>query len=441
MDVDHGEPAAVPARVRRVLVVCAAALLAATVIGLVLLWPRGEAPRAGAAAGAEGLGLVGDTVRGTVELVTSDCVSSGDVPPCRAVVVRLDEGPDEGDVVALGTAAGTASLDPPPAAGDRLVLARQPDVPQESRYQVVERVRDAPLLLLGVLFAVAVVALGRWRGLAALLGLAVSLGVVVGFVLPALVRGSDPLAVASVGGTAVLLVVMYLAHGVTLRTTTAVLGTAAALVLTVVLARVFVAAASLSGLTSDEAVFVRAVFGEVDLRGLLLAGVVIGALGVLDDVTVTQVSAVHEVRRAAPLLPRREVLAAGMRVGRDHVAATVNTLVLAYAGASLPLLLVFAGSGAGLGEGLTSEAVAQEVVRTLCGSIGLVAAVPLTTALAALTLPPTRPAAGPPDEAAGGAAGGVGRAPDDDQPDDDQPDDDEEEARWQRWTRGGSRDT
>jgi hypothetical protein len=172
-------------------------------------------------------------------------------------------------------------------------------------------------------------------------------------------------------------------------------GTGLALLLIVGLSSVFVRVASLTGVTSDEAVYVRTLFGQVDLRGLLLAGIVIGALGILDDVTVTQVSIVWELRNADPTMSTSTLYAAALRVGRDHIASTVNTLLLAYAGASMPLLVIFATSGDGIVGTVTSAAVAEEVVRTLVGSIGLVAAVPLTTALAAAMCPPSSAAGAP----------------------------------------------
>jgi uncharacterized membrane protein len=165
-------------------------------------------------------------------------------------------------------------------------------------------------------------------------------------------------------------------------------GTGAALLLTILLATVFVEWAGLSGVTSDDASFVQATFGNVDLQGLLLAGIVIGALGILDDVTVTQVSAVYELRAADPAMSRRSLYAAALRVGRDHISSLVNTLLLAYAGASMPLLVIFSTSGVGLTDTLTNGVVAEEVVRTLVGSVGLISAVPITTALAAVMCPP-----------------------------------------------------
>jgi len=252
-------------------------------------------------------------------------------------------------------------------------------------YYLADYQRKVPLLMLGLLFAVAVVGLARWRGAAALLGLAVSLLVIVRFVLPAILAGSSPLAVSLVGASVIAILIIYLAHGVNIRTTAAVLGTLCALAVTALLAVVFVAATRLTGLSSEEGTYLRGVLGtKVNLQGLLLGGIVIGALGVLNDVTVTQAAAVWEIYQANPTMAPRDLYRSAMRIGRDHIASTVDTLVLAYAGAALPLFVVFTIAGRRLIELLSGEIVAEELVKTLVGSLGLVASVPITTALACL---------------------------------------------------------
>lgn len=175
---------------------------------------------------------------------------------------------------------------------------------------------------------------------------------------------------------------IYLAHGVSDRTTVALVGTIASLLLTAALGAAFGAAAHLSGLASEESLNLLTFAPELDFRGLLLAATIIGALGVLDDVTITQVSAVWELHDSDPRVGARGLYSAGIRIGRDHIASTVNTLVLAYTAAALPTLLLFSESGLAMGEVLTTETLAVEIVQTLVGSIGLVASVPLTTALA-----------------------------------------------------------
>jgi len=171
-----------------------------------------------------------------------------------------------------------------------------------------------------------------------------------------------------------------------MNSTIALAGTLVSLAVTCGLALVMASLTQLSGLASDEAQALRVTADALDLRGLLVAGIVVGALGVLDDVTVSQVSIVAALRRANPSLGARQLYAEATKVGRDHVASAVNTLALAYAGASLPLLLFFAEGGQPTGRIVTGELVAVEIVRMLVGSIGLVLSVPVTTWLAAVVL-------------------------------------------------------
>jgi len=372
-------------RGRRVLAFAVVLLVLTTLVGLVLLRPTGvesaDVPESG------------DRVRGTVTTASTAPCSDGSpeapgaaaVELCVELTVRIDEGPDAGQTVRqTGGDNATGRLAP----GDGVVLAADPSAAGvQERYQLTDSQRGRSLTALAALFAVAVLALGRLRGLLALLGLALSSLVLVAWLVPALLAGRPPVLTAIVGASAVMLSVLLLAHGPSVRTATAIVGTAASLLLTLGLAVAFVELSSLTGLTSEEATFVQAIFGGLDVRGLLLAGIVIGAVGILDDVTVTQVSAVYEIRAANPTMPVRQLYRAGLRVGRDHVAALVNTLLLAYAGASLPLLVIFTTSGQGLIGTLTNGVVAEEIVRTLVGSIGLVSAVPITTALAALACP------------------------------------------------------
>ncbi|MBK9180052.1 MAG: YibE/F family protein [Acidimicrobiales bacterium] len=388
---DGHEPELAPSAARRALLVAAAAVGALTLLGLVLLWPRGEAD-----ADLGELGFPAQLVDATVTSVREGpCqgTAPSDGVVCDEIEARITNGPTEGDVAAFELAPGASN--PGLAAGDRIVLGYAPDADPGFQYYFADFQRRGPLVALAVIFAVAVVVLGRWQGLRALAGLALSLLVLVAFTLPALLEGDSPLAVALVSASAVAFLALYLAHGVNTRTTTALLGTFLSLALTGLLGLVFVSLARFTGLGDEEAIYLQVSSDQIDLRGLLLAGIVIGSLGVLDDVTVTQVSAVWELRRASPGLGARQLYRSALRIGRDHISSTVNTLVLAYAGASLPLLLLFTQASRPLGEIITGEVVAVEVVRTLVGSIGLVAAVPITTGLAALVLAGRRPASAP----------------------------------------------
>ena len=253
----------------------------------------------------------------------------------------------------------------------------------EVMYQVMDVRRDGPLLWLLALFVTAVVGFGRWQGVRALAGLALTFVLILTFIIPAILVGANPIAVTLIGAVPIMILTLYLSHGFNPKTTAAVIGTATALAITGALAWSFANLASLTGYTSEEARLLSLEVGGLNLQGLLLAGIILGGLGVLDDVTMSQSSTVFALRRAAPAATFRELFTNALSVGRDHVAATVNTLFLAYAGASLPLLILFVIGGQGWGSLVTSELVAVEIVRTLVGSVGLIAAVPITTALAA----------------------------------------------------------
>jgi uncharacterized membrane protein len=365
---------------RRILVSAAVAVAAFAVVGLVLFWPSGDALLR-----TDALGFA-SRVDGEVTAAAIESCSYAPELRCDVITIRVMSGDGEGDTARLefglddGSPVPAATLRP----GDDVVLNDAgASVPTEIRYSFADFQRKTPIVVLALVFVVAVIAVGRWRGLLAVVGLVLSLGVVLGFVLPALLRGSSPVGVALTGAALIALLALYLAHGVNERTTVALLGTVASLALTAVLAAAFSATTKLTGLASEEALNLRAFAPELDFRGLLLAAVIIGSLGVLDDVTVTQVSAINELHRADERASFGSLYAAGIRIGRDHIASATNTLVLAYTAAALPLLLLFSQSGLGWVEVLTSERVAIEVVQTLVGSIGLVASVPITTALAA----------------------------------------------------------
>ena len=269
------------------------------------------------------------------------------------------------------------------APGDRVLLTRV-DGPAGPTYLIVDRVRTAPLMVLGLAFAVLVVVVGRWRGLWSLVGLAASALVLMRFVIPAILSGWEPVVATLIGAVVILLTTLVLAHGVNWKTGAALAGTACSLMAAITIAALGVEFANLTGFADEEAVTLQITSGgTIEARGILLSGIIIGALGVLDDVTTTQAATVFELRRANPLLGAAELTGRALNVGRDHIASTVNTLVLAYAGAALPLVVLLAAQPEPLDILLSRELIATEVVRTLAGSIGIIAAVPITTALAA----------------------------------------------------------
>lgn len=375
----HEEVSGLPSGLARVVVLVLVPFVLLTGVGLVLLWPTGQTPTIPANTFYEG----------TVQEVR-EC--DPPIETCGIAVVSVDEGPDAGTTSAVQLNIGPAT--PEFDSGTPVYLVKADGAPEGREYALVDIRRGQPLFILAALFAVAVVLLAGWKGVSALVGLGASLTILAVFVLPALLQGSPPLAVAAVGAATIAVVSMGFAHGLNVRTGIALVGTLIALTITALLGAVFTQVMNFTGIGSDDAAYLQAVAGTIDLRGLLLAGLVIGALGVLDDVTVTQAAAVWEVFGADRSVSLRDLFASGMRVGRDHVAATVNTLVLAYVGASLPLFLLITMSEASLVQSMTNEAIAAEIVRSLVGALGIVAAVPITTFLAAVVLVDARRRAG-----------------------------------------------
>jgi uncharacterized membrane protein len=246
-------------------------------------------------------------------------------------------------------------------------------------------VRLNSILWLTAMFAIAILVISRWKGFRSLLSMALSLWIIIGYIIPRILAGGDPLWVSISGSVVLLAVTLYLTYGWNLKTHAAVLSMIIVLLLTGTLAALFVLITKLTGAGDENALFLLQMLNtQINLRGLLLGGMIIGALGVLDDLVTTQASAVFELHHANPSLAVRPLFQAAMRIGQDHVAATVNTLVLAYAGASLPMLLMFSLGRGDYGTLANFQLVAEEIVRTLVGSLGLVAAVPLTTLIAIL---------------------------------------------------------
>lgn len=367
-------------RAPRTLVLAVVLAGAAAVLGTVAFWPRGDAPEPR----LRGSSHLDATVTRVDDRTCRDPDVGGRVP-CQVVEAELTSGPDRGDHVRVrATPPGAPDL----AVGDEVVLLDVATGPPRSRYSFVDLQRSTPMLWLLVAFVAVVVAYGRWQGVRALLGLGAVGLVLLAFLVPSLLRDQPVVPVVLAATVVAAFVALYLAHGINLGTTVALAGTVVALAVTTALAFGVAAAADLTGAADDRARSLRVTAEALDLRGLLVAGIVVGALGVLDDVTVSQVSIVSALRRADPMLSRRVLYRQASRMGRDHVASTVNTLVLAYAGASLPLLVLFAQGDQPVDRLLTNEVVAVEVVRMLVGSIGLVASVPATTALAAAVLGP-----------------------------------------------------
>jgi uncharacterized membrane protein len=367
----YGAVAPAPPRVRRTVAAIIIPMLIATLIGLIVFWPHGSAPHPG--------GQITE-VRGTVVTATPACAvgvapqAGGD---CGNATVKIG-----GQTVPATVPSGRTA--PAIKTGERVVLAvsEDPDT-HEKTYAVIDHDRGTQLIWLLIAFAAAIIMVGRWNGLASLGGLAFSFAILLLFILPAIERGESPLTVAIVGAAAIMFFVLYLTHGVSVPTSIAILGTLAALVLTGLLGLAVTEWMHLTGSGTEESVVLNTALPNVDLRGLLLAGIIIGTLGVLYDVTVTQTLTVAEIAAANPTVSGSYLYRRAMGIGRAHIGAAVNTIILAYAGASLPLLLLIVVSNPKPWDVLTNQAIAAEVVRSVIGTLGLIAAVPITTALSA----------------------------------------------------------
>lgn len=358
----HGGPTVASRGVKQLLGAVMAIFVVATVAGALTLWPRDAAPKQ--AWLDPGAALVAGTV---TEIVPIDGENGH-------LVVRLDSG-ETVDVPADPSAPLAEAR-----VGQRIqaiVLADQPGA------YFFDYERGVPLLLLALGFVAIVVAVARWKGVAALIGLATALSVVWIFTLPALAARRDPLLVALVTAAVVMFVVVYLAHGISVKTTTALLGTFVGIAAVATLAWWAIPASSLTPLQDETMGQLPAQFSGIDVRGILLCGMVLAGVGVLNDVTITQASAVWELRAAAPSADRRTVFGHALRIGRDHIASTVYTIAFAYVGTALAMLLLASRLDFTIAQLLTFNTIAQEIVATLVVSISLVATIPVTTALAA----------------------------------------------------------
>lgn len=365
----------------RALALTVGLLFTLTIAGLVALWP-GTPPQGSLSLGTPSL---------VATVVGSETVPCGPVSQhCRRLRIRLDEGPDGGRTRAITL--GPVELTADPAAGAKVRVSRNTVAPPAGamglaaeRYSFSDFDRRSPLLWLALAFAVLAVVLTRWRGVLAIVGVGVSILLITAVLIPALLAGSSPLLVSLVGALAVMFVTLGLTNGIGAQSLAAALGIALSLLLATGLGYLVLDLAHLDGRSSEFApVLNQASGGSLSLQGVVLAGMIVGALGVLADMGVSQASAVMALRRANPAYGMRQLYNGAFTVGRDHLSATIHTLVLAYVGATLPLLLILQSADINVGDALNTTDLAEPVVATLIGCIGLVAAVPLTTGLAAL---------------------------------------------------------
>jgi uncharacterized membrane protein len=396
-----GEAVEVSKFVRYVTFAVLVAVALVTAVGLVWLWP--DSAEVAESAERASYAVAGVSYeQGEVLTVSDGCADAaeGAQNACQQLGIGVRSGPDTGqyvDVTIRGTLANSGIR-----VGDDLELVGFPletaasDPSQASRsyelantYEVSGIVRHLPLALLALVFAAVVVGVGRLRGFFALIALGVAAWVLLGFVLPALVAGGPALAIGLVGSSAIMFVTLFFVHGPNMRTTSALIGTLAGILIISSVSWISVRVTRLSGLGDEASGLLSGMVSEIDFRGLLTCSILIAGLGVLNDVTITQASSVWELRAAAPHMSRREIYARAMRIGRDHIASTVYTVFFAYAGAALSVLILLYLYDRPVLSLLTQEDIAIEIVRTLAGSIGLVLSVPITTAVAAIFVPAT----------------------------------------------------
>jgi uncharacterized membrane protein len=373
----------------------------ATILGVWKLWPDpAQAPTVSdsAAFGAPGVTFPHARV-------------SSVQPACPLTKTNAGQGPDSGyrpsrtcgninvRLAGTGRAAGSGQVTvqvPPEVSrsglrtGDSVQLVRTPAGQGHStNYTYFTTDRHVSLFWFAAIFAVVVIAVARWRGLMALITLIFGAVVITRFMLPALLAGESGLWVAVAGSSAIMFVILYATHGPNLRTSAALAGTLLGIAITAGVGDYAIHANRLTGISDETGGTLSSFVTGLSFPGLLTCGLIVAGLGVLNDVTITQSSSVWELRSAAPEMPRRQVFTAAMRIGRDHIASTIYTIVFAYAGASMIVLLLLAIYNRPLLDLLSNEAIAEEVVRTLASALGLVLAVPITTAIAAAAASPS----------------------------------------------------
>lgn len=301
----------------------------------------------------------------------------------QKLIVKLTRGGMEGETITVENGTGASVFAQVYEEGDRLVLMRSKNLQEENIFSIVDRVRRPTLYALFALFVVVVLLVSRKKGLLSLLGMALSFFILFKLVLPMILLGYSPLWTVIAGSAIMIPTLFYLSHGIEHKTTVASLGTFLTLVFTGLLASIFVNVGRLTGLADEAATFLKSdTGGLIDFKGLLLGGILVSLLGILDDISISQASIVEELRDVKKNLSFSETFERAMKVGKDHIASLVNTLVLVYAGAALPLLLLFLDHSHNFTEILNYEYIAEEIIQTLIASIGLILTVPVTTLLA-----------------------------------------------------------
>jgi uncharacterized membrane protein len=255
----------------------------------------------------------------------------------------------------------------------------------QAEYQIIDFLRQDKLLILFVIFIVLTIIIGKVKGFTSLISMFFTFLIIFKIIIPYIYNGYNPILVIFLASLLIIPITFYLSHGFNKKATAALLSTIIILLLTGFLSTFFVKISRLSGFSSDEAGFLQAIrYGFLDMKNILIAGIIIGVLGVLDDVTISQVAIVEKLKIANPRYTKIHLYKQAMSIGQDHIASMINTLILVYTGAALPLLLLFMNSPQPFSLIVNSEIIAEEIIRTLVGSICLILAVPLSTYLAIL---------------------------------------------------------
>lgn len=304
--------------------------------------------------------------------------------PYQVLELKILTGPEKGQLLKLETSQAQ-NTDLAYQVGNKVFINTSIGPDGKVATVIADFVRTDTLINLGLLFVLLVIVVSRWRGLLSLLAMILSFVVIFTITLPLIMQGWHPVLVSALTATLIIPISFYFSHGFNRKTHLAIIGTVISLILTSLLAWFFIAQAKLTGFASEEAGFLNVEKqGMINIKNLILAGVIVGSLGILDDVTVSQASVIEQLKQSNPKLGFNELFTRAMKVGQDHISSMVNTLVLVYTGASLPLLLLFINNPHAINEIVNYEIVAEEIIKTLVGSIGLIFAAPVTTALAAL---------------------------------------------------------
>jgi len=394
----HDEPILQdPKRRRRASIILWALLApigALALVMVIILWPQGNYDKFALDGNMDTAGGATMATGTVMRSGTEQCPSSkgledvgGKVLDCNVTYVMPDSG---GAEIQLEIPAEMLqSRDARPGDNLRYLDLSKVDTTSGSPYVFVDFVRTLPMALLAIAYGVVVVLVAGWRGARAVIGLIGGIAFMIFFMVPALIEGGNPVLVGLTGATAIMFVALYFAHGLNAKTSTALLGTLFGLGVTAGMVLWLTDAAALTGANGESAITLSTVAPQISLPGLLICGVLVGGMGVLNDVTITQSATVWELAETSPRASAKELFFRGMRIGRDHIASTVYTIAFAYAGAALPILAIAALSNQGFGVTLTSGEMAEEVIRILIGSIGLVLAIPVTTAVAVMVVKAT----------------------------------------------------